>query len=418
MIMTTTPPLWTPDALIMASGAACDGEITSAITGFSIDTRSLRAGDVFVALTDQRDGHEFVEAAFNAGAAAALVRRDYARCPSDGCLLRVDDPLRALERIGRAARARLADDAKVIAVTGSAGKTTTKEMLRACFEAVAPGHVHAAVKSFNNHWGVPLTLANMPEDTAFGVFEIGMNHAGEITPLTEMVRPHVALVTSVLPVHVGNFDDGIDGVAHAKAEIFAGLTPKAGFAILPRDSTHFDVLRDRATAALGIAPSDWSEDFGVFTFGEHADADQGVDVEHSEFRADGSEVAFRFGKGATVPVISDIQVPGRHNASNAAGAIAAWFAATTHRDMPTTPGEAFPGLGATLDALADLKIAPEGRGQVHQLADEITLIDESYNANPASVAAALATLSLYPVDRRRIAVLGDMLELGAGAEAM
>ncbi|MEO1695404.1 MAG: Mur ligase family protein, partial [Pseudomonadota bacterium] len=358
-----------------------------------------------------------VAAAFGAGAAAALVRHDYVRGDSDGALLRVDDPLKALERVGSAARARLAGDAKVVAVTGSAGKTTTKEMLRACFEAVAPGRVHASVKSYNNHWGVPLTLARMPADTRYAVFEIGMNHAGEIRPLTRMVRPHVALITSVLPVHVGNFDTGIDGIADAKAEIFEGLAPAAGFAILPRDSAHFDILRARAAAALGIAPDAWSTEVGIFTFGEHADADQGVVVDQSTYAIDGSEITLRFGRADKAPVITTIGVPGRHNAVNAAGAISAWFAATTFDDtLVQSPGEAFPGLGAALDALEHLKIAPEGRGQVHALGDGITLIDESYNANPASVVAALRTLSLYPAERRRIAVLGDMLELGAAAK--
>lgn len=410
-------PLWTSEALVAAAEARCDGDISQEISGFSIDTRTIGDGDVFVALTDQRDGHDFVSNAFAAGAAAAIVRDGYARRESDGALLYVDDPLAALVRIGAAARARLSPGARVVAVTGSAGKTTTKEMLRACFEAIAPGQTHASVKSYNNHWGVPLTLARMPSDTRYAVFEIGMNHANEIRPLTRMVQPHIALVTSVLPVHVGNFTDGETGVANAKAEIFEGLTPGSGFAILPRDSDHFERLRARAAEALGMNPTDWSETKGIFTFGAHADADQGVDLGQSVFAASATETVFRFGRDDKMPVHATLGVPGRHNAINAAGALAAWFVATlAHDDIPTSPGEAFPGLGLTLDAFETLAIAPEGRGQVFQLADGITLVDESYNANPASVAAALETMTFYPENRRRIAVLGDMLELGDDAD--
>ena len=214
-------PLWTiPDAAL-ATDAVTDGDPISTITGISIDTRTLQTGDLFVALSDTRDGHEFVTAAFGRGATAALVRSTYARRPGDGLLLRVRDPLEALVALGRAARARLSPEARVIAVTGSAGKTTTKEMLRAVLSAIGP--THASEKSYNNHWGVPLTLARMPEDTKFGVFEIGMNHAVEITPLTKMVRPHVAMITTVGRAHLENFADGESGIARAKAEIFAGL---------------------------------------------------------------------------------------------------------------------------------------------------------------------------------------------------
>jgi UDP-N-acetylmuramoyl-tripeptide--D-alanyl-D-alanine ligase len=407
-------PLWTLDELIEAADAETDGVGASDdINGFSIDTRTLVSGDVFVPLTDQRDGHAFVGNAFQAGAVAALVRHDYERGPRDGLLLRVADPLEALVRIGITARDRLSDTARVVAVTGSAGKTTTKEMLRACFEATAPGRVHASIKSYNNHWGVPLTLATMPRDTEYGVFEIGMNHANEIRPLTKMVRPDIAMVTTVLPVHIGNFEDGIEGVAKAKAEIFEGLTPGHGFALVPRDNPHFEFLRDRAAKALAIAPDDWSQDFGIYSFGEHADADQGVDSDKSVYRADGTEAVFRFGKSDKAPVIADLAVPGRHNAANAAGVIAAWFLATMFRDLPETPGEAMPGLGRALEALETLSMTPQGRGQIVPL-EAMTLIDESYNANPASVAAAMETLALHDGASRRIAVLGDMLELGEG----
>src|SRR5690606_18140918 len=194
-----TQALWTWDELIAASGASPDGTPDGPITGVSIDSRTLQKNDLFVALKDVRDGHEFVPAAFAAGASAAVVSRSYRRQPGDGALLVVDETFAALQAVARAARARTA--ARVVAVTGSVGKTGTKEALRACLSRV--GATHAAEKSYNNHWGVPLTLARMPEETHFGIFEIGMNNAGEITPLSRFVRPHVAIVTTVAAVHIG-----------------------------------------------------------------------------------------------------------------------------------------------------------------------------------------------------------------------
>jgi UDP-N-acetylmuramoyl-tripeptide--D-alanyl-D-alanine ligase len=185
--------LWQWPELVAAAHGVADGVPAMRITGFSIDTRSLAPGDVFVALKDARDGHEFVPAAFKAGAAAAIVAHAFPRGGIGGALLRVDDPLRALELIGRAARARA--NARIAAITGSVGKTGTKEMLRLVLAAA--GSVHAAERSYNNHWGVPLTLARMPADTQYAVCEIGMNHAGEITPLAELARPHVAVITTV-----------------------------------------------------------------------------------------------------------------------------------------------------------------------------------------------------------------------------
>ncbi|MEO0672158.1 MAG: UDP-N-acetylmuramoyl-tripeptide--D-alanyl-D-alanine ligase, partial [Pseudomonadota bacterium] len=383
-------PLWTAEALVAAAGAVCDGTIADPITGFSIDTRTLEPGDVFVALSDQRDGHAFVTQAFQAGAAAALVRTDYERRDGNGALLRVDDPLEALVAIGRKARARLHETSRVIAVTGSAGKTTTKEMLRACFEAIAPGRTHASVKSYNNHWGVPLTLARMPADTRFAVFEIGMNHAGEITPLSKMVRPHFAVVTSVLPVHIGNFDDGIEGIANAKAEIFAGLE-EGGTAIIPGDSDHAETLADTASRH-GARVSR----FGAAETNAYRAVIDSVSAERisARFVTHQTDLPFQIAMG------------GQPNASNAVAALAVIdLAASQHKQT-------------ACDALARLKMAPQGRGQVFPLADDITLIDESYNANPASVAAAIETQSLYPRQQRRVAVLGDMLELGPHATSM
>jgi UDP-N-acetylmuramoyl-tripeptide--D-alanyl-D-alanine ligase len=387
--MADTAPLWTWEALAAAAQGTAEGAPTGAITGFSIDTRSLVPGEVFIALTDQRDGHDFVSAAFAAGAAAALVRRDFVAPAGAGAFIRVDDPLRALERIAVAARARLRPAARVIAVTGSAGKTGTKEMLRACFATA--GKVHAPEKSFNNHWGVPLTLARMPADTDFAVIEIGMNHAEEIRPLTRMTRPHIAVITNVLPVHVGNFSDGEDGVARAKAEIFDGLEP-GGLAILPRDNKHSDVLMKSATARGAR----------VITFGTTADAYVGArDIKlgdtGSEIVADIADRALRYRLGTV----------GVHIAVNSLAVIAALDAL----QLP---------LEATTKPLAGIT-PPTGRGArtVFQAGDRtILLIDESYNANPASMRAAIAVLgavsrSSYP---RRVAILGDMLELGDGSE--
>jgi UDP-N-acetylmuramoyl-tripeptide--D-alanyl-D-alanine ligase len=225
-----TEPLWTWGDLLAASGAAPDGAPAAAVTGFSLDTRTLQPGEVFVAIRDVRDGHDFVLEAFRKGAAAAVVESAYKRVAGDGGLLRVEHPLEALRAIARAARAR--SRAGLVAVTGSVGKTGTKEALRACLGRL--GETHAAEKSFNNHWGVPLTLARLPVCARYGVFEIGMNHAGEIAPLARLVRPHVAIITTVEPVHL-QFFKSVAEIAEAKAEIFAGLDP-GGTAVLNRDN--------------------------------------------------------------------------------------------------------------------------------------------------------------------------------------
>ena len=382
--------LWTWDELLKAVPfAVADGKPSQVISGFSIDTRTLEPGNVFVALKDQRDGHDFVTTAFTAGAAAAIVSDSYQRKPGDRALLRATDPLKVLEEIGRAARTRLTPQARVIAVTGSAGKTGTKEMLRACLSAVAPGKVHASEKSYNNHWGVPLTLARMPADTQFAVFEIGMNHAGEIRPLTQMVHPHAAIITTVEAVHLEHFES-VEAIADAKAEIFEGLV-SGGAAIIKRDSPHFDRLRVKAQAQSAKIVS-----FGL---------EQGADVHAEEITLgeDGSDITAGVGGR---PVNYTIAIPGRHIAENSLAVLAAL-------DAVGAP------LEQALAALAKLPPTP-GRGARTTLSvpdGEVLLIDESYNANPASMQAALATLgnisrAKYP---RRVAVLGDMLELGRDA---
>ncbi len=400
-----TTPLWTwqqiLDALFFASG---DGVPDASITGVSIDTRSLEPGDLFVALKDARDGHEFVTNAFKAGAAAALVGDHYERKRGDGALIRCKknflrenfesdsrdgDPLLGLEILGSLARRRLAPDARIIAVTGSAGKTGTKEMLRACFKAVAPGRVHASEKSYNNHWGVPLTLARMPAGTQYGVFEIGMNHAGEIAALTRFVNPHAAIVTTVEPVHLEHFAS-VEAIADAKAEIFEGLV-SGGTAIIKRASPHFDRLRVRAQIQAARVVS-FGLQSGADVFAESIVlGDEGSDITAN---INGERVAFH------------IAMPGRHIAENAMAVVAALHAAGANVET-------------AVSALATLP-PPAGRGArtVLKVGDgEALLIDESYNANPASMRAALATLTTVPRLRfpRRIVVLGDMLELGAAS---
>jgi UDP-N-acetylmuramoyl-tripeptide--D-alanyl-D-alanine ligase len=383
-----TGALWTWDDLVRAAGGTADGTPGVAETGFSIDTRTLEPGEVFVALRDQRDGHEFVADAFMRGAAAAIVESGYVRKPGDGALLRVADPLEGLRGIARAARARSA--ARIVAVTGSVGKTGTKEALRTCLSLIGP--THAAEKSFNNHWGVPLTLARMPQSARFGVFEIGMNHAGEITPLAQLVRPHVAIITTVEPVHLEYFDS-VEAIAEAKAEVFAGLE-RGGTAILNRDNAYFELLKMRAEARGAR----------VVSFGRHQSADVRPDV--WSLHADGSDIVARLGGRR---VAYRLGAPGAHIAQNSLAVVAALDA-----------------LGADVEAavaaLAQMKAA-KGRGERFEvrLADgAILLIDESYNANPASMRSALAAMATVPRDRfpRRIAVLGDMLELGPQSDAL
>lgn len=383
-------PLWTFDDLARAAWGTTERQTGAPITGLSIDTRTLAPGDLFVALKDRRDGHDFVTDAFKSGAAAALVSDAYEAQGGDGPLVRVPDVLKALENVGRAARARLAPEARVIAVTGSAGKTGTKDMLRAALARIGP--THGADKSFNNHWGVPLTLARMPADTQFGVFEIGMNHAGEITPLTDMVRPHVAIVTTVEPVHLAAFES-VEAIAEAKAEIFFGLVP-GGTAVVNRDNAYFETLKAAAEKAGAR----------VVSFGQDARADVRAKVLEIAAEGTGVEIAiggreFRFRVG----------VPGIHIAMNALAVAAAIDAAGADPEQ-------------ALAALASVA-PPPGRGVRTELplgTGHILLIDESYNANPASMRAAFAVLGTVPraAYGRRIAVLGDMLELGAEEKSL
>ena len=385
-----TEPLWTIEHIARATGGTIDGPADAPVTGVSIDTRTLEAGDLFVPLSDKRDGHDFVAAAFDKGATCALVAKHFSGAPAGAALIRVEDPLQALENLARAARARLRPDASVIAVTGSVGKTGTKDMLRTCFSAL--GGTHAAAKSFNNHWGVPLTLARTPKDVACAIYEIGMNHPGEITPLTKMVQPTIAIVTTVEPVHL-EFFDSVEQIAEAKAEIFAGLV-SGGVAILNADNPHFALLSARAKA-VGAR---------IVSFGKASDAD--VCLKSFEAHGAGSRATAQvFDKSITYT----LEIPGEHVALNALAVAAALECAGQD-------------VAKGMYALSDMRpVAGRGAREVMAIpGGRLLLIDESYNANPASMRAALGVLSTvaradYP---RRIAILGDMLELGEASSQL
>jgi UDP-N-acetylmuramoyl-tripeptide--D-alanyl-D-alanine ligase len=381
--------LWKTADFVAASAGRLDGDAPAEITGVSIDSRTVGPGEAFVAIRgENRDGHEFVPAALKAGAALAVVSEGRLPKALTPLLVVSDDPLEALQRVAVAARRRM--QGSVLAVTGSVGKTGTTEMLRVAFSAL--GATHSPVGSFNNQWGVPLTLARMPEATRFGIFEIGMNHAGEIRPLAKLVRPHVAIVTTVGPVHLEYFESE-EKIAEAKAEIFEGLEPN-GVAVLNRDNQWFELLSRRAR----------ENDARVIAFGEHPSAD--VRLTRVALREDGSSISAEI---AAAPIAYRLGAPGRHLVQNSLAVIAAAHAVNAD-------------LARVLLALADFR-APKGRGQrlrlAHPLGD-FTLIDESYNANPASMRAALAVLGqTAPNGRgRRIAVLGDMLELGAAGPSL
>jgi UDP-N-acetylmuramoyl-tripeptide--D-alanyl-D-alanine ligase len=384
--------LWSGLGLVTPLGArVCGGAPQGACLGVSIDTRTLQESDLFFAIRgDQSDGHDYVTTAFAKGAFAAVVDEDHVeQLAGSGPLYVVRDVLAALERLGIAARGRTR--ARIAAVTGSVGKTSTKEALRLVL--AEGGAVHASVASYNNHWGVPLTLARMPKQTTFGVFEIGMNHSGEIIPLTDMVRPHVAIVTTVAPVHLENFAS-VDEIADAKGEIFSGLVP-GGVAIIHRDIIHYERLRAHAKNS----PAGHVASFGAH---EHADARLvGVTLsdDHSEVDA---EIC---GRRLTYP----LGAPGRHLALNSLAVLLA--------------AKAFGiDLEAAAASLAGFKPQP-GRGErlTLEAADgSYTLLDESYNANTESMRAAFALAGALPLRNggRRIAVLGDMLELGPAAAKM
>ncbi|WP_419815446.1 UDP-N-acetylmuramoyl-tripeptide--D-alanyl-D-alanine ligase [Glacieibacterium sp.] len=368
-------PMWTADEIAAATGG-------TASTGFDVDnvtfdSREVMGGELFIALIGEAtDGHRFVEQAAKRSAAGFLVST-----PVEAPHVLVPDTMAALEALGVAARAR--SGARIVGVTGSVGKTGVKEALRLCLERFAPGKVHASVKSYNNHTGVPLSLARMPADSRFGVFEMGMNHSGELAKLTQLVRPHVAMVTWIASAH-REFFATEEAIADAKGEVFEGLEA-GGTAIIPYDSPH----RDRLMGHAGKYATN------MVTFG----AEPGADVRAVDFAAlpdcttvtadvMGERLLFKIGQ------------PGKHWLNNALGVLAA---------VRAVGGDlALAGL-----ALAEMTGLP-GRGQRFRTAGRSVVIDESYNANPASMAAALSVLGEVKPERagRRLALLGEMRELG------
>jgi len=368
--------LWTASEAAAATGGAAQGDWSA--SGVSIDTRTLAKGDLYLAIRGERlDGHDFVDAAFEAGAAAAMVAKVKAKAWSGRPLLVVADTFESLNALGAAARQRTA--ARIAAITGSVGKTSTKEALR--FVLARQGSTAATAGNLNNHWGAPLSLARMPADTAYGVFELGMNAPGEIGPLSRLVRPHVAIITTIAPAHT-EFFPSLGAVADAKAEIFEGLN--GGIAILNRDNAFFPQLAV-AAQATGVGR--------IVGFGAHPDAyarlvDAKLDSEGSDVTArfNGREITYRVGQ------------PGRHLIINSLAVLAAADA-----------------LGADLNRAAeDLADVPasKGRGERIRVAIEggdIVIIDDSYNASPASMRAAFETLSQIRPNAggRRLAALGD-----------
>lgn len=376
-----TDALWTSEEAAVATGGKLEGDWV--VNGISIDTRSIQPGDFFVALKDVRDGHDFVPMAYERGAGACLVSRTVAPGPA----LIVDDTLTALEDLGRASRAR--SSAFCCAITGSVGKTSVKEMLAQIFAAHGPSHWN--VKSFNNHWGVPLTLARMPRETTRAVFEIGMNSPGEIEPRSLMVQPHAALITKIAPAHLEGMGSE-DAVALEKSAIFAGLQP-GGTAILPAGDAFFEFLKARAL--------EHQPDLTLLTFGTETS-----DAFVVSYETDG--VASRFVlnvQGSEVSV--SVNAVGSHWGDNIAAALL----------MSVVSGL---DVQSAATALTDYA-PPEGRGRAEWLAlpdgGKALLVDDAYNANPESMRAALGGFGLRPSTRKIIA-LGEMKELGPTADSL
>ncbi|MBR0661274.1 UDP-N-acetylmuramoyl-tripeptide--D-alanyl-D-alanine ligase [Neoroseomonas oryzicola] len=375
--------LWTSDELRAATGGTLAAEVS--VTGISIDTRSLAPGDLFVALRDARDGHDFVADALAKGAAAALVDSDPPGVAPDAPLLRVTETLAGLTALGAAGRARSA--ARVVGVTGSVGKTTTKEMLRVALSAFGPTHASAA--SFNNHWGVPITLARMPRDAAFAVIEMGMNQRGEIAPLTRLARPHVGVITTTGTAHIGNLGSE-EAIAEEKGDILLGIEA-GGTLVIPADSRFAARLAARGEEA-GLA---------VLAHGEAPGADARLLAYEGTEDGGRAEILLR---GERIGVM--LAAPGRHVALNACAVLAAVAALGL---SPRTAAAALPAFGA-----------PAGRGRRTRITvsgGEALLIDDSYNASPPSIRAGLAVLAAQAATRR-IAALGDMRELGDEAPAI
>ena len=369
--------LWTSADIAAATGGKASTDFD--VTGVTFDSREVEAGHLFIAMKGEAtDGHRFLDGALSKGASGLLVIER-----SDAPHVRVEDTMAGLEALGRASRART--NATVIGVTGSVGKTGTKEALAACLARANKGPVHRSVKSYNNHTGVPLSLARMPADSRFAVFEMGMNHAGEIQELAAMVRPHVALITAIAPAHIENLGS-LEAIADAKAEIFEGLEP-GGTAIIPYDSPHYNRLADAATTA-GAAK--------IITFGRSEAADvYPIDLMPV---TDGTQITAQL-PGAQLSFT--LAYEGDHWISNAMGILAAVQAA----------GGDLAAAGLAMGSMEGLT----GRGARYTIKTKdggtALLIDESYNANPASMVATFAVLAKAKANRR-VVVLGEMRELG------
>lgn len=375
--------LWTVAEAVAATGGRAEKLADGDLSSVSIDSREIEPGALFVAIKgDKLDGHDYVKTALEAGAGAALVSSAWFKANGGEKLIVVDDPLEGLRGMARAARAR--STAKIIAVTGSAGKTTTKEAIRTVLQAAGP--THYSIKSFNNHWGVPLMLARMPRDAQYGVFEIGMNHAGEITPLVQMVRPHIAVITTVAAAHL-EFFKSITEIAEAKAEIFLGIE-EGGTAVLNADHDYIHVLFAKAREAR-IA--------NIVTYGYDEEADYLIGASETT----GTRTFSRVTHGKEVYDLS-LSVRGRHMVANATAALSAARVAGVDRNIVVEALEKF--------------TASEGRGETTRLGPEDTpllLVDESYNANVASMNATMEVFStVNPPKGKKVLVLGDMLELG------
>jgi len=353
--------LWSMDDFLAATNGRPVGDLPEGITGISIDSRTVTTGEAFFAIMGENfDGHEFIGSAAKGGAGIAVVSEDklVALGRWNLPLIVVHDVLEAMVLLGRASRARSL--AQIVAITGSVGKTTVKEMLRTVLSA--NGSTHASVASFNNHWGVPLTLARMPQDADYGIFEIGMSHPGEIIPLVDMVRPHVALVNNVEAAHLGSFGS-LTEIARAKAEIFSGIVP-GGYAVLNADNKHFKLLSELAEKSgvdhlLSFGKKKGS-DFALVSLERKTSANSVT----ASLR--GNEISFK------------LQVPGDHMVSNALAVLGC--ATLLGADINVSAG-----------ALKSVR-AEKGRGRKHVLKTSngpLTIIDESYNANPASMRAGL-----------------------------
>ncbi len=370
--------LWSSKEIAAATG----GRVTSGfqVSGLSIDTRSIQKGDLFVALKDVRDGHDFISAAIEAGAGGVLCEA----APDNTPAVIADNSAKALEALG--VYARNTRKALRIGVTGSVGKTSVKDALAVMLSAF--GHTHKSIKSFNNHFGVPITLATIPADADFAILEMGMNHAGEMSNLSKLAKPQIAIINNVVGAHLAHFVN-VEGIADAKAEMIDGMTA-GGILILNGDNEYTPRIRMTAGAA----------DLRVLTFG-HSETDD-IYIAASETRADGGSLTCRIGS-AKIEV--NLNVPGEHWFMNAAACLAVARAAELDLEKAAA-------------ALTDIVPAP-GRGDMHALlidGKSITLIDESYNANPTSMRAAFSAAALGP--GRKLALLGDMYELGADELAL